>query len=283
MSTPDKLDRIIALLEFLLDYAPLSELKWREKFAQWLTSAKKPYLPANATEPARAEGEVMDDKLKQLVEKVESCNFECEAGPLELCVDWQTLKERLAAQPVEPTEHWYLTEPESTGQAIVGHNPNCPKCKEHAPAPSKPPATEPGKELVERADKFLKLFCPAMLGASVPEEAMWFRNMKDSLAAAFAKLQREAEARGLEKAAQVVEESDWDPGTQAMATHIRALIPSKPVLTLTEEQKEKQFDAWWRSTQFELGTSIGEIARTAWHAALLQATLAPVEKEQYDE
>ena len=34
-------NRIIALLEFLLDHAPLSEKKWRERFAQWQTSAKE--------------------------------------------------------------------------------------------------------------------------------------------------------------------------------------------------------------------------------------------------
>src|SRR5208337_1668446 len=101
--------------------------------------------------------------------------------------------------------------------------------------------TEPGKELVERADKFLKLFCPAMLGASVPEEAMWFRNMKDSLAAGLAKVQREAEARGIERAAQACE-NEARCYADSHRTHdnfchaqdakaIRALIPSKPVLT----------------------------------------------------
>jgi len=62
---------------------------------------------------------------------------------------------------------------------------------------------------------------------------------------------------------------------------VRSLLAAEqPKVTLTEEQIEKQFDAWWRTTLFELGTSKGEIARKAWHAALLQAEPAPLTGQQ---
>lgn len=37
----------------------------------------------------------MSANTKNIIEKVEICNFNCEAGPLSLCVDWETLKTKV--------------------------------------------------------------------------------------------------------------------------------------------------------------------------------------------
>ena len=37
------------------------------------------------------------ETLQELISKIESYNFECEAGPLSMCVDWMKLKAMLAA------------------------------------------------------------------------------------------------------------------------------------------------------------------------------------------
>jgi len=88
------------------------------------------------------------ETLQQLVEKIESCAFECEAGPLIMCIDWLKLKAKIeesaATQDTKPqVEKCKASVPPASAADPYGtdsegwsKNPNHWANKESAPAQS---------------------------------------------------------------------------------------------------------------------------------------------------
>ena len=59
--------------------------------------------------------------MEALLSKIESYGFECEAGPLALCVDWQKLKVHVLLATAQPAA-------EPVRREIPGGRWSCPTC-----------------------------------------------------------------------------------------------------------------------------------------------------------
>lgn len=63
--------------------------------------------------------------LKALLDKLESYGFECEAGPLTMCADWQKLRAALTSRG------WKCPFCQYDGLDNTPYNTFCVKCRRH--------------------------------------------------------------------------------------------------------------------------------------------------------